>query len=190
MLREGKVADNAQAGSGKIPDPRRFVFVEACSDLENAALSFGVRLPGSKRLRPYRPFDPSTHSGLSRAASRDDKLRVAEDREILAGEVSASRWYDSDRGREQFRIVRAGCFRGAVPLPRGAAMPDAIRFRAWRHSTARGTPPGQPASVRITRVNGVFMLADDFVPKPSRFSWTGSLLVKTDGTPTEFRIQN
>jgi hypothetical protein len=168
MLREGKVADNAQAGSGKIPDPRRFVFVEACSDLENAALSFGVRSPGSKHLRPYR----------------------AEDMEILAGEVSASRWYDSDRGREQFRIVRAGCFRGAVPLPRGAAMPDAIRFRAWRHSTARGTPPGQPASVRITRVNGVFMLADDFVPKPSRFSWTGSLLVKTDGTPAELGIQN
>src|SRR5437899_2512447 len=53
MLREGKVADNAQAGSGKIPDPRRFVFVEACSDLENAALSFGVRSggTGSKRLR-------------------------------------------------------------------------------------------------------------------------------------------
>ncbi len=197
MLREGKVAGDAQAGSGKIPDPRRFVFVEACSDLENAALSFGVRSrgPGGKRLRSYRPFDPSTHSGLSRAASRDDKLRVAlssaerraEDMEIR-GEVAASRWYDSDRGREQFRIVRTGCFRGAVPLPRGAAMPDAIRFRAWPHSAAPGA--GQPANVRITRVNAVFMLDDDFVPKPSRFSWTGSLLVKTDGTPSELRIQN
>src|SRR5437667_100367 len=82
LLREGKVAGDAQAGSGKIPDPRRFVFVEACSDLENAALSFGVRSRG-KRLRPDR----------------------AEDTEI-PGEVSASRWYDSDRGREQFRIVR------------------------------------------------------------------------------------
>jgi len=162
MLREGKVAGDAQAGSGKIPDPRRFVFVEACSDLENAALSFGVRSRG-KRLRPGR----------------------AEDMEILA---SASGWYDSDRGREQFRIVRTGCFRGAVPLPRGAAMPDAIRFRAWPHSAAPGA--SQPASVRITRVNAVFMLDDDFVPKPSRFSWTGSLLVKTDGTASEFRIKN
>ncbi len=117
----------------------------------------------------------------------------------IRGEVAASRWYDSDRGREQFRIVRTGCFRGAVPLPRGAAMPDAIRFRAWPHSATPGarsaaaaleTPPGQPANVRITRVNAVFMLDDDFVPKPSRFSWTGSLLVKTDGTPSELRIQN
>jgi len=106
----------------------------------------------------------------------------------IRGEVSASRWYDSDRGREQFRIVRTGCFRGAVPLPRGAAMPDAIRFRAWPHSAAPGA--GQPANVRITRVNAVFMLDDDFVPKPSRFSWTGSLLVKTDGTSSELRIQH
>ncbi|PYR21188.1 MAG: hypothetical protein DMF98_22570 [Acidobacteria bacterium] len=179
MLREGKVAGDAQAGSGKIPDPRRFVFVEACSDLENAALSFGVRSRG-KRLRPDRPFD-KLRVALSSAEGR------AEDREIL-GEVSASRWYDSDRGREQFRIVRTGCFRGAVPLPRGAAMPDAIRFRAWPHSAAPGA--GQPASVRITRVNAVFMLDNDFVPKPSRFSWTGSLLVKTDGTSSELRIQN
>src|SRR5206468_7914508 len=74
MLREGKVADDAGAGSGKIPDPRRFVFVEACSDLENAALSFGVR-----------------------ASARGGPV-----------------WYDSDRGRDDFRIVRDGCFRGAV----------------------------------------------------------------------------
>src|SRR5437899_2853315 len=56
MLREGKVAGDAQAGSGNIPDPRRFVFVEACSDLENAALSFGVR-SRVKRQRPYRSVE-------------------------------------------------------------------------------------------------------------------------------------
>src|SRR5262245_16952579 len=44
MLREQKIADDAAAGSGKIPDPRRFVFVEACSELEGAALAFGVRV--------------------------------------------------------------------------------------------------------------------------------------------------
>jgi hypothetical protein len=138
MMRERKIADPAPPGSGRIPDPRRFVFVEACSDLENAALSFSVRSPGS-------------------------------------------RWYDSDRGRDEFRIVRTGCFRGAVPLPRAAATPDAIRFRAWVRPGDRGTP----ASVRITRVNRVFVLGDDFLPGPSRFSWTGSLVLKTDGTPSE-----
>jgi hypothetical protein len=43
LAREGKIADAAAAGSGRIPDPRRFVFVEACSELTDAALAFSVR---------------------------------------------------------------------------------------------------------------------------------------------------
>jgi hypothetical protein len=96
----------------------------------------------------------------------------------------SSRWYDSDRGRDEFRIVRTGCFRGAVPLPRQGGALDAIRFRAWPHRDARGGP----ANVRITRVNSVFVLGDDFLPKPSRFSWTGSLVLEMDGTPAELRF--
>jgi hypothetical protein len=141
VIREGKIADQAEAGSGKIPDPRRFVFVEACADVANAALSLGVRSPG----------------------------------------LPDARWYDSDRGRNEFRIVRTGCFRGAVPLPRDAAAPDALRFRAWPQPAARG----RPARVRITRVNGVFSLGDNFLPSASRFKWTGSLVLRTDGTPAE-----
>jgi hypothetical protein len=140
MLREGKIADDARAGSGKIPDPRRFVFVEACSDLENAALSFGVRTSGG----------------------------------------GPPAWYDSDRGRDDFRIVRSGCFRGAVPLPPGAPPPDAIRFKAWPAANTAG----KPAHVRVTRVNGVFVLADGYLPQPSRFSWTGSIELRVDGSPS------
>ena len=43
MIREGKIAEDAAAGSGKIPDLRRFAHVEACTDLENAAVAFSVR---------------------------------------------------------------------------------------------------------------------------------------------------
>jgi len=149
MRREGKIADQAKAGDGVIPDPRRYVFVEACSELENAALSFGVRVPGP----------------------------------------DGARWYDSDRGRDDFRIVRAGCFRGGVPLPPGAVPPDAIRFRAWTRA-AGGDAPASPARVTITRVNSVFVLGSDYLPTPSRFSWTGSLPLAMDGTPQEFRIWN
>jgi hypothetical protein len=149
-MREGKIVEQAEPGSGKIPDPRRFVFVEACSELENAALSFGIRAGGAGG------------TGGARASG-------------------GAGWYDSDRGRDEFRIVRTGCFRGAVPLPRDAAPPDAIRFRAWPARDTGGKPPG----VRITRVNSVFMLGDDFVPTPSRFSWTGSIVLKSDGTPAE-----
>ena len=145
MSREGKIAVDAAPGSGNIPDPRRFVFVEACSALESAALAFGVRVA--------TPDGP--------------------------------RWFDSHRERDQFRIVRTGCFRGAVPVPAGAGAPgsvDAIRFRAWPDGK------GQPASVSITRVNMVFTLGDDFLPRPLPFHWTGSVTLTLDGTPAELRV--
>ena len=42
--REGKIQNDAAPGSGKIPDPRSFVIIEACSELENAALAFSVHV--------------------------------------------------------------------------------------------------------------------------------------------------
>jgi len=147
MQREGKIADNAAPKSGKIPDPRRFVFVEACSDLENAAVAFSVR---------------ATENGVPR-------------------------WYDSDRGIAEFRIVRTGCFRGAVPVPAGAAGPDAIRFRASPPPPQKDRPPAPPGSVRITRVNHIFTLGADYLPRPSTFSWTGSLDLPLDGEWREVR---
>src|SRR5207249_4435682 len=43
MVREGKIREDAAAGSGLIPDPRRFVYVEACTELRNAAVAFSIR---------------------------------------------------------------------------------------------------------------------------------------------------
>jgi len=143
MAREAKIDNGAAPGSGKIPDPRRFVFVEACSELDGAALAFGVRVMTS----------------------------------------SGPRWFDSHRDRDQFRIVRTGCFRGAIPIP-GGSRPgriDAIRFRAWPQPEAK-TP--QPA-VRVTRVNRVFTLDDGYEIRPVQFEWRGSLSLKLDGTPAE-----
>jgi hypothetical protein len=141
IRREAKIAGNAAAGSGKIPDPRRFVFVEACSELEGAALAFGVRV--------RTPGGPQ--------------------------------WFDSHRNRDQFRIVRTGCFRGAVPVPRGAGPVDAIRFRAWRQGDTNVVQP----RVRVTRVNRIFTLGDDLLPKPLPFEWKGSLPLRLDGTPAD-----
>jgi len=141
MTREEKIAEDATPGSGKIPDPRRFVFVEACSELDGAALAFGVRV--------------RTPDG--------------------------QKWFDSHRDRDQFRIVRTGCFRGAIPLPRGAGAVDAIRFRAWRQADTNVVQP----HVRVTRVNRIFTLGEDLLPKPQPFEWKGSLPLALDGTPTE-----
>lgn len=147
MARERKLSDAAAAGSGAIPDPRRFVFVEACTDLQDAAVAFSVR-------------------------ARD-----------AAGQIQ---WFDADRGLPQFRIVRTGCFRGAVPLPAGAGAPDAVRFKAYSLPAAadRPAPPGPP-SVLLTRVNRVFTLDDGYLPHESVFAWTGSSRLDADGAWVE-----
>jgi hypothetical protein len=59
MRREGKVADNPPPGLNQIPDPRRFVHVEACGTVGNAALalSIGVRdqwIPSDRGRPQYR----------------------------------------------------------------------------------------------------------------------------------------
>lgn len=44
LTREGKIAADPPIGQGTIADPRRFVFVEACGQLAEKALAFGVRV--------------------------------------------------------------------------------------------------------------------------------------------------
>lgn len=150
MVREKKLSETAPPGSGPIPDPRRFVFVEACTELRNAAVAFAIRAK-----------DPS-------------------------GET---RWFESDRGLPQFRIVRTGCFRGAVPLPAGAGEPEAVRLRAYTlPPRPNAPPPSSPAAVTLTRVNRVFTLDSDYLPKRSLFAWTGSIALAIDGDAAEFRL--
>ena len=147
MRREGKIDPAAAPGSGKIPDPRRFAFVEACTDLDNAGVVFSVR---------------ATDGGVAR-------------------------WFDSDRGVPEFRVVRTGCFRGAVPLPPSAAAPDAVRFRAFPPLPQKDKPAPPPGSVRLTRVNQLFTVGGDDLPRPSIFSWKGSIDLPINGGWREVR---
>ena len=60
MRREGKIADDPPPGINKIADPRRFVFVEACGTVGNAALavSVGSRSRQSRSVGPeWTPSD-------------------------------------------------------------------------------------------------------------------------------------
>ena len=59
MRREGKIVGDAPPGDNTIPDPRRFVYVEACGQVGNAALAIaiGVRdqwISSDRGLRQYR----------------------------------------------------------------------------------------------------------------------------------------
>jgi hypothetical protein len=151
MVRENKIVADASAGSGMIPDLRRFVYVEACTDLrDGASVSFAVRLPD--------------RSGTPR-------------------------WFESDRGLPAFRIVRTGCFRGAVPLPVDAPRPDAIRFQAHTVPPRPNSPPPPPGTVTLLRVNRVFLVDDSYQPQPTLFTWSGETPLPLDGESREFAFR-
>ena len=147
MKREGKVADDAAPNSGRIPDLRRYAFVEACGEVGTSALAFALDIRGE--------------------------------------------WIASDRGVPQFRIVRDGCFRAAVPLPPGAQARDirAIRASAHERAPADGQPPPRPSPVHLTRINTVFMLDAHYAPGPPLFHWEGAATIAPGGPPLELPLR-
>ena len=59
LTREGKIVADAPPGKSQIPDPRRFLYVEGCGEVGNAALTFAARvgdqwLSSDRGLREYR----------------------------------------------------------------------------------------------------------------------------------------
>jgi hypothetical protein len=141
LLREGRIVADAPPGKGTIPDPRHFVYLEACGEAGDAALAFSVRV--------------------------------------------GNQWLSSDRGMPEYRIVRDGCFRAAIPLPAGVAEGDlrVLRVQAF----ARPKRPGT-AGARLTRVNTLFMLDEAFLPRPSVLSWQGSRALNAGGEPLDLPI--
>ena len=146
LRREGKVAGNAPPGQDRIPDPRRFVYVEACGAVGNSALAISVQARGQ--------------------------------------------WFASDRGLPQYRIVRDGCFRAAVPVPDGTRAADvrALRLHAYARPPAEGKPPAPARPVRLTHINKVFMLDQHFMPGPSILMLQATASIDAGGSPFEVQI--
>ena len=83
----------------------------------------------------------------------------------------AGEWISSDRGLSEFRIVRDGCFRAAIPLPARATIKDVRAIRAEVFARP-GKANGAPA--RLVRINTLFALDEHFVPGTPAIHWTGS----------------
>jgi hypothetical protein len=143
--RQGLLVADARQGSGKIPDPRRFVYVEACAELHDATLSLAA--------------------GVTRRGG--------------------VRWRESDAGGPAFRVGRSGCFRTAAALgsPAELGALEAIRFRAFAAQPAGG------GSVRLTRVNRVFVLGSDGTPGPNLLHWSGEATLRPGGDPFSLPLQ-
>ena len=147
MKREGKIADQGP-GHNTIPDPRRFVYIEACGDVGDAALAFAVQVGDT--------------------------------------------WIASDRGVPEYRIVRDGCFRAAIPLPTSARASDVHAFRAMAYTRApsRGQPPVRPkAPVILRRVNTAFMLDERYQPGAALLRWQGTASLRADGAPFDLPVR-
>ena len=214
MRREGKVVDDAPPGHDAIPDPRRFVFVEACGTIGNAALSLSIGSvrPGSARVRlpaSAQTVGDGVRSGSVRLPAsaqtvgdgvRSGSVRLPASAPTVGDGVRNGSvrlqpdrdliWTPSDRGLPQYRIVRDGCFRVATPLPAGTRAADirAIRVQAFDQPPAEGAAPAAADPVRLTRINKVFMLDERFLPGPSMVKWEGAATIRAGGDPFEVRI--
>ena len=153
LRREGKIADDPPPGQDKIPDPRRFVYMEACGEAGTAALAVAVG--------------------------------------VATRQPDGQTWIASDRGVRQYRIAHDGCFRAAIPVPPGTRSRDlrAIRVFAYERPPAEGKPPVPPKPARLTRVNKLFMLDEQFVPGPSLLKWQGTQVIPAGGAPFEVSIR-
>jgi hypothetical protein len=109
VRREGLVRDRAAPGSKRIPDPRRFVFLEACASLTDSRLAFDVGLRGANGAVGWyasdagRPAFRVARSGCFRAG-------VALPPAAAASDVQALRLRAHTRPQRH----------GEPPLPKGA----------------------------------------------------------------------
>jgi hypothetical protein len=96
-----------------------------------------------------------------------------------------TQWVSSDRDRSEYRIVRDGCFRAAIPLPPAATVKDvrAIRARVFARDGKNNT-----ATARLTRINTIFALDERFVPGTPILHWEGAAQLRPGGPPLELPI--
>jgi hypothetical protein len=104
---------------------------------------------------------------------------------ITASLNVAGTWHSSDRGVAEYRIVRDGCFRAAIPLPDTAGVLDVSSIRFQAHAR-KDRPAG---TSRITRLNRVFSLDERFAPGPSVITWEGSASLTPGGKPLDIPVR-
>jgi hypothetical protein len=95
-------------------------------------------------------------------------------------------WWSSDRGVTEYRIVRDGCFRAAIPLPGTASVGDvrAVRVQAFPR---KDKPANTPS--RFTGLNRVFALSERFEPGPDVLRWAGTAVLRPGGPPFEMPVR-
>jgi hypothetical protein len=161
VRREGRVSENARPGSKRIPDPRRFVFVEACGSLDDARLAFDAGVPGPDGSLAWHASDAGRRD-FRIARSGCFRAGVALPAGASATDVSALRLRAHTRparrgerpippGSGRARIERVNLFYGIGPDDRPA--PSLLRWAEGRDLAPEGAAlelavpsPPQPGS--------------------------------------------
>lgn len=108
LSREGRIDARAEAGSGKVADPRRFAYLEACGEVQTATIAFDIALQSAGKDVTWHATDRGdarfriARSGCFRAAVP-----------LPAGATSAN--ITGIRARAYTRPPREG----ELPLPPG-----------------------------------------------------------------------
>ena len=142
--RENRVAENPRRPRTRSPDPRRYVYVEACAETKDAALTFGVAVDGRDGLRWSE----------SDAGQKDYRI-IRQSSEFPNGCFRGAAALPADAADAPIRALR---FRAYTRRTRDGEPP---------------IPPGTAAAT-VRRVNKVFRLGPDFLPGPALFEWKGS----------------
>jgi hypothetical protein len=153
--REGRVSENPAPGSHRIFDPRRYVYVEACTETKDAALTFGVAVDGKDGLRWSE----------SDAGQKEYRI-IRQSSEFPNGCFRGAAALPAEAAGAPLRALR---FRAYTRRTREGEPP---------------IPPGTAAAA-VVRVNKVFRLDHDFRPGPSLFAWKGALPLTVDGPAAE-----
>jgi hypothetical protein len=157
-VREGRVDETAAPGSHRIPDPRRYVYVEACAETRDATLTFAVAVDGPAGLRWAESDAGQTEYRIVRRSS-----------EFPNGCFRGAAALPADAARAPLRALR---FRAYTRRTRDGEL-------AVPAGTARAT---------LLRVNRVFRLGQDYLPGEDLFRWTGMVPLEVDGAPSAIEI--
>jgi len=157
--REGRVSEGARPGTKKIPDPRRFAYLEACAETEDVAITFAVGVAGPGGATAWHASDGA------RAGFRIERSPDHFPNGCFRGAVALPK----DTQPDGIRGLRVRAFtrrprKGEPPLPRGSG-----------HAC-------------LLRVNKLFLLREDDLPGPTVFEWTGDAPLVPGGPSHELAL--
>jgi hypothetical protein len=157
-MREGRVDESAKPGSRQLPDPRRFLYLEACAETVDAALTFGV---GVENQGATDWYDSDGGQKEFRIIRRPDQFPNG----CFRGAVALPAGLDDGR----IRALRFRAFTRVLPEGQPPLAPGTGR-------------------ARLLRVTRLFRLGPGFLPEPDLFSWTGDLPLVAEGAAVEVPV--